>query len=308
MSAPSDHLPSAALVSPPTGCLVCGGTRTVPQFGRGGAPQPISPVSERYRITHSERRRVHAIVRCADCGMVSLPIEFAPPLSYEDAADPYYLDQGAQRVANAHRLLDLIPSGGRLLEIGCACGFLLVAARERGFEARGVEMSAWASAHARAAQGLDVHTGTLESAAVPTGSVDAVVLADVIEHLFDPAATLREIHRVLKRGGRLLLLTPDVGSAMARLFGPRWWGLLDDHYFYFSRQTLQRVLEREGFAIERMSALGRVFPLGHWVFKLAPYSRVLERAATGIVRRLGLENLQISVNLGDQMACVALKK
>jgi hypothetical protein len=105
-----------------------------------------------------------------------------------------------------------------------------------------------------------------------------------------------------------LLLTPDVGSAMARLVGPRWWGLLDDHYFYFSRQTLQRVLEREGFAIERMSALGRVFPLGHWVFKLAPYSRVLERAATGIVRRFGLENLQISVNLGDQMACVALKK
>jgi SAM-dependent methyltransferase len=169
-------------------------------------------------------------------------------------------------------------------------------------------MSAWASAHARDAHGLDVHTGSLESAAVPTGSVDAVVLADVIEHLFDPAATLREIHRVLKPGGRLLLLTPDVGSAMARLVGPRWWGLLDDHYFYFSRQTLQRVLEREGFAIERISALGRVFPLGHWVFKLAPYSRVLERAATGIVRRFGLENLQISVNLGDQMACVALKK
>ncbi len=308
MSATIDQSPAAVRVPTPTACILCGGRHTVPHFGRGGGPLPISPLSERYRITHSERRLVHAIVRCADCGMVSLPIEFAPPLSYEDAADPYYLDQAAQRVANAHRLLNLIPPGGHLLEIGCACGFLLVAARERGFAVQGIEMSAWASAHARDTHRLDVHTGSLESAAVPAASVDAVVLADVIEHLYDPAATLREIHRVLRPGGRLLLLTPDVGSGMARLFGARWWGLLDDHYFYFSRQTLQRVLEREGFAIERISALGRVFPLGHWVFKLAPYSRVLERVATGIVRRFGLENLQISVNLGDQMACVALKK
>ena len=308
MSATIEHPVTVTRVPAAAACIVCGSLRTQPHFRRGGAALPMSPVSERYRITHSERRLVQAIVRCRDCGMVSLPIQFAPPLSYEDAADPYYLEQAPQRIANAHRLLSLIPSGGRLLEIGCACGFLLVAARERGFAVQGVEMSAWASAHAREAHGLDVFTGTLEAAALPDASLDAVVLADVIEHLTDPCATLREIHRVLKPGGRLLLLTPDVGSAMAWIFGSRWWGLLDDHYFYFSRRTLRRVLDREGFAVERLTALGRVFPLGHWVFKLAPYSRVLERAATGIVRRLGLENVQISVNLGDQMACVALKK
>jgi 2-polyprenyl-3-methyl-5-hydroxy-6-metoxy-1,4-benzoquinol methylase len=292
----------------PAACIGCGSVRSVPHFRSRGAAAPISPVSERYRITHSERQLVHAIVRCADCGMVSLPLHHAPPLSYEDAADPYYLEQGPQRIANAHRLLGLLPATGRLLEVGCACGFLLVAARERGFHVQGVELSAWASDYARTTFGLDVKTGTLENLALPAESYDAVVMADVIEHLTDPRRTVRQIHRLLRPGGRLLLLTPDVSSLMARVFGPRWWGLLDDHYFYFSRATLGSLLESEGYAIERITALGRVFPLSHWAFKLAPYSRLLETLATRAVRGLGLERTQISINLGDQMTCVAQKK
>lgn len=307
MSATTSPLSAAARPAVPA-CILCGGTRTAPQYPGSAAALPTSPVSERYRITHSERRLVHGIVRCLECGLVTLPLSYAPPVSYEEAADPYYIEQAPQRIANAHRLLSLVPAGGRLLEIGCACGFLLVAARERGFAVRGVEMSAWASRHARETYGLDVHTGTLESAAIPAASLDMVVMADVIEHLHDPPATIREIHRVLAPGGRLLLLTPDVGSLMARLAGPRWWGLLDDHYFYFSRQTLRRLLEREGFAVERVTALGRVFPLAHWAFKLAPYSRVLEQTVSRAIRALGADQLQISINLGDQMACVAQKK
>lgn len=307
MSAGSSAV-SAVAQAASTACLLCGGTRQVPHFRGPAKALPMSPVSERYRITHSERQLVHALVRCLDCGLVTLPLAYAPPVSYEDAADPYYIEQAPQRIANAHRLLSLVPRGGHLLEIGCACGFLLVAARERGFSVRGVEMSAWASQYARETYGLDVRTGTLEAAALPADSVDVCVMADVIEHLFDPSATLREIHRVLVPGGRLLLLTPDVGSITARLAGSRWWGLLDDHYFYFSRQTLRRLLEREGFAVERLRALGRVFPAAHWAFKLAPYSRALERVASRTLRVLGADQLQISINLGDQMACVAQKK
>jgi len=288
-------------------CMLCGGQRALPQFRSGGTALPNGHTMNGYRITHSERQLVNAIVRCADCGMVSLPLHLAPPVAYADAADPYYLEQPAQRIANAHRLLSLIPVGGRLLEVGCACGFLLVAARERGFTVEGVEMSAWASQHARDAYGLDVRTGTLEGSGFPASSYDAVVMADVIEHLTEPRRTLQAIHRVLRPGGRLLLLTPDVGSALARVLGRRWWGLLDDHYFYFSRQTLRRFLDDEGFAVERIAALGRVFPLSHWIYKLAPYSRALHAALARTTRALRMDGLQISINLGDQMACVARK-
>jgi SAM-dependent methyltransferase len=299
---------AAAAVSTGITCIVCGGTGLQAHFHTTAGPPPRPDSAERYRITHSERRLVQAILRCRDCGMVMLPLSYAPPVSYEEATDPYYLEQAPQRIANAHRLLDLVPRGGRLLEIGCAAGFLLVAARERGFAARGVEMSAWAAAHARDAYGLDVTTGYLERIDLPAGHFDVVVMADVIEHLHDPRRTLQHIHRVLRPGGRLLLLTPDVGSLMARLAGRRWWGLLDDHYFYFSRATLRRLLESEGYAVERLCALGRGFPVAHWLFKIAPYSRRLHRAVDGAARWVGVDRLQVSINLGDQMACVAQKK
>lgn len=307
MSAPSELRQPAAVAEAAT-CMLCGGQRMLPHFGGAAAAPADLRSAQAYRITHSQRQLVSAVVRCADCGLVSLPLHGAAPVAYTDAADPYYLEQSTQRIANAHRLLSLIPAGGRLIDLGCACGFLLVAARERGFFVQGVEMSAWASQHARDAFGLDVRTGTLEAAGLPPASYDAVVLADVIEHLTDPRRTLQAIHRVLRPGGRLLLLTPDIGSALARVLGPRWWGLLDDHYFYFSRQTLRRFLGDEGFVVERISALGRVFPLSHWVFKLAPYSRTLHAALAGATRALRVDALQIPINLGDQMACVARKR
>src|SRR5262249_20591793 len=157
------------------------------------------------------------------CGLVTLPAGAADEAQYEDAADPYYIEQADERIANAGDLLDLLPRGGRLLEIGCACGFLLVAARDRGFAVTGVEMSKWASEHARSQYGLDVRCARLEDLALPADGFDVAVMADVIEHLTEPRRTLAEVRRLLKPGGRLLLLTPDVGSLAARIAGQRWW-------------------------------------------------------------------------------------
>lgn len=289
-------------------CVLCGGVSFTRQFPGARALANGTGAHEPYRITHSERRLLHAIVRCTACGLVTLPRAESTPANYEDAEDPYYVEQAEERVENAGRLLDLVPSRGRLLEIGSACGFLLLAARARGFAVSGVEMSEWASDYARREYDLDVKTGRLEELALPSDFYDVVVMADTIEHLTDPRRTLEEVRRVLAPGGRLLVLTPDIGSAMARIAGQRWWGLLDDHYFYFSRQTLGRLLESEGFGVERIVARGREFRLAHWVFKLKQYNGALHGAAMGVARALGIDAMRVPINLGDQMACVARKK
>ncbi len=293
-------------------CLVCGSEALVPMFGNGTAGPTASRASEKpgaYRITHSPRDLVRAIVRCRECGLGMLPARLrgSTEAAYAEGEDPSYVQQAAERIANADRLLRLVPTGGRLLDVGCACGFLLVAARERGFAVQGIEPSAWATAYARREFGLDVWHGYLEAAPLEPDSFDVVVLADAIEHLPDPRAALRKLHGLLKPGGRLLLLTPDLGSLVARLAGVHWWGLLDDHYHYFDRRTLRRLLADEGFAVERIAALGRQFPLQHWVYKLSQYSPRLQRAAESLLRTTRTDHVRITINLGDQMACTAQK-
>lgn len=289
-------------------CVVCGGTDFVPHFGGSAGGAVAGAAAGGYRITHSQRQFIGALIRCRGCGMVVLPQPWSSLTAYEEGEDPYYTEQAAERIANAHDLLSLVPSGGELLEIGCACGFLLVAARERGFRVAGVEVSAWAAEYAQREYGLPVQTGWVESLALPAEYYDVVVMADTIEHLRDPRATVRRIREVLKPGGRLLLLTPDIGSMVARVAGQRWWALIDDHYFYFSRATLRRLLREEGYEVERMLAFGRRFPLSHWVLKLSQYSKTVSRTLIWVTRGLHLGRIPVPINIGDQMACVARKR
>jgi SAM-dependent methyltransferase len=102
--------------------------------------------------------------------------------------------------------------GARWLDLGCAYGYLVAEARAGGFRAVGVDVSAYALAKvagsAPAAAGC-VARGVLERLPFPDGSFDVVSAFDVLEHVVDPDAALREIHRLLRPGGVLVGATPD---------------------------------------------------------------------------------------------------
>ena len=279
-------------------------------FPRAAALATATPEAP-YRITHSSRRRVGTIRRCRGCGLGVLPQDRGDLAHYVEGHDERFAEQAAVRVRNAERFLQLLPppaTGTTLLDVGCAYGFLLVAARNLGYVPHGVEMSEVAAAYARGSYDLDVVTGSIEDARLVPDSVDVVTLADVIEHLTTPAVVIDRIHGLLKPGGRLLILTPDLESLVARALGRHWWALLDDHYFYFSRYTLPRLLARHGFAVESLRSFGRAFPVHHWVYKLSQYSRSAHRTLDAVVRTVGLAAVQVPVNLGDQMACVARRR
>jgi len=310
LSASAPEALKRAVEPPLERCIVCGGEFFVPIFGNGAVSATGRGQSEVYCITHSRRDLVRSVVRCCGCGLGVLPVALrtVTAATYVEAEDPSYLNQAEERIYNADRLLQLLPVGGRLLDVGCACGFLLVAARQRGFTVQGLEPSLWAAAYARRRFGLPVWQGSLKEAPFEPGSFEAIVLADTIEHLDDPRGAMATAHRWLVSGGRVLLLTPDFGSLVARLAGPHWWGLLDDHYYYFTRPTLRRLLESEGFAVERIAAFGRVFPLSHWLSKVSQYSMRMHSAVQTLTRALRIDQLRLPLNLGDQMACMAQKQ
>lgn len=149
---------------------------------------------------------------------------------------------------------------GRLLEVGSAYGWLLKHARERGWKAQGVELSAEGVAHARSL-GLEVSHGDLHSAHLPDAAFDLVYMGDVLEHVPDCRATLVEVRRVLTPGGHLYLRGPITTHSLARTIGLAIYGacgrvLVEHgppyHLWEFRPRPLARMLEASGLEVVEM--------------------------------------------------------
>ena len=141
-----------------------------------------------------------------------------------------------------------LPARPRLLDVGCALGFMLQEATMAGWEASGIETSPFAARYSAEHTGCRVHTGTLENAALASACFDVVTLMDVIEHVAEPRGLISEIHRILRPGGGLFIVTPNFDSLFVRLYGLRAYGVWpDQHVVYFQPSSLSRLLRDVGF-------------------------------------------------------------
>jgi SAM-dependent methyltransferase len=134
----------------------------------------------------------------------------------------------------------------RILDVGCGTGANLKMLATCG-RAEGVDISPQAVEFCRQ-RGLDsVKLGAIEHLPYESDSFELVTALDVIEHLDDDVAGLREMRRVLRRDGRLLLFVP------AFMF---LWGVQDDVSNHRRRYTLPRLLsavKEAGFSVESAS-------------------------------------------------------
>jgi len=152
-------------------------------------------------------------------------------------------------------LLHAESGGARLLDVGCSSGALLGSARRHGFDVEGVEPAAQAAEYAKST-GLTVFQGYLQDACYPASSFDVVTLMEVIEHLADPSALLKEVWRVLKPNGVFVVGTGNGASWTVRLVGARW-GYFQvaghgGHISFFNPTSLVVLAQRCGFRVERV--------------------------------------------------------
>jgi 2-polyprenyl-3-methyl-5-hydroxy-6-metoxy-1,4-benzoquinol methylase len=186
---------------------------------------------------------------------------------------------------------------GTLLEVGSGLGFFLAVARARGWRASGLEVSAYAAEYARRVLHVDVSCARLEAQTFPLGSFDACVLLDVIEHFADPLSALRICHGLMAADGVLVVATPNVGSAVARLMGARWEDLrrITEHLYLFSRQTLRKMLRRAGFEVLGCRQYGRYFTIGQVLRRAAIYQPALSSGLLRVSQKLGLDEKRMYV-------------
>ncbi len=231
------------------------------------------------------------IVQCDSCGLIFnavMPLEeelasiyteeyFTSKDSLQYGYTNYLADRGNIVKTARRRLKDIekLRPSGSLLDVGCAFGFFMDVARERGWTVRGVEISEFAAEYAIGELGLDVVNHSADSWEYQTRSYDVITMWDLIEHLQDPAGTLVKLAGALKEDGILVLSTPDVESLPARLMGEKWlgWQLRNEHLYYFSHSTLERMLESAGLEVVRRMQIGKHVNFDLFADRLALYGK-----------------------------------
>jgi 2-polyprenyl-3-methyl-5-hydroxy-6-metoxy-1,4-benzoquinol methylase len=262
-----------------------------------------------YLISGSEYGKHLDIYRCLRCGVVfedmSLVREKIANF-YQDLHDQAYEDERQNRTLAFKRIVSKIrefkPSG-KLLDVGCATGSLLVEARNSGYDVYGIEPSSWASEIARKKYNLNVVAGCIEEKDFPREYFDIVTLIDVIEHLYEPKLALQKISRLIKEKGLICVVTPNIESFTARIFGEKWWHIRPSHFCYFPPKTMNALLKATGFEIIFLRTY-------KWYFSFSYlFQRVLRLLS--FQRRLNFEilkKLTVGINLRDSMEVYAIKK
>lgn len=265
------------------------------------------------------RAQSQQIVRCKACGLL-----YANPRTGElddvlvARHDPTFLPQMLQREHDPRMdkeslqvrdyagtrdfLSRLFPERGRLVEIGCGLGFLLDYFRRDGWQVEGVDPDRLMASHAERALALVVSATTLQQAGLREGAFDVVLMMNVIEHLHDPAATLRDVHRLLKPGGVLVVETPRLDNWTARLFGARERNLAcEGHVFFFTTRTLAALARQAGLAVLRCDAVGRSLTADRLLWQAGLMSRLppLQRLLHVVSRACRLDAVRLTINLRD---------
>lgn len=269
-------------------CLVCGGKRLHYDFSLG-----------KYRVEE-----------CADCGLMRLNPQ---PTDAElaDIYHPNYFAFGDDVEGQAHaselksrtadHYLDLLesyiraPLSGSLLEVGCGTGDLLARAAARGLSVTGIEYYAKfaEAASSRLGDRGEVIRGDISQLAGSGQRFDFIMFADVLEHVRDPRAFLRDVHALLREDGVAVAIVPSLDSASAKFMKSSWMEFKPEHLWYFSSPTLSRLLRDEGFGTLIVKPAKKTLSFDYIAehfdrYPVQPYSwfiQLLRKVLPGFVKR-----------------------
>ncbi|MFI7060387.1 class I SAM-dependent methyltransferase [Kribbella sp. NPDC050124] len=240
----------------------------------------------------------YEIQECAACGLVQLvptPTPETLRALYEgssyfdgDGGSGYseYESQEGEYLAtfreDVRRIAEFVPSG-RVLEVGCGYGYFLQCAEDAGYDVYGIDLSPTAIKVASERFPGRVFCGTLEEVPeIHEQQYDVIFGSHLIEHVTEPGAFLESASRLLRPGGVIVLVTPNIKSLLARVSGRRWVSFkIPEHVSYYDPTTIAELLRRTGLSVLAVDAAYQYYALpfvaGRLRELLHPVSRLIPR-------------------------------
>lgn len=273
----------------------------------------------------------YSVYRCQNCNHYYVHPQPSTENLSEMYAKNYYLDgeptgfqkhlsDGSEEAFRSIKELCLkIKPNGKLLDIGASYGTFLSIMSAAGYEVEGIELSPGAVRYANEVTKVKVSEGTLETHNFAPDSFDIVSINNVLEHIPNPIRTIEQIYQILKPGGFVLIIVPNVIFALPFLkwnillkgrqfqFNPKakFSGLTMDfqalthfdipvHLHFFSPKTLSRLLKNTGF--KRVN-LFNAFPVHNPEDKLKTVIKHLVFSASNFIRFITFRKIIISYSL-----------
>ncbi|NVO31554.1 class I SAM-dependent methyltransferase [Hymenobacter sp. P5342] len=144
----------------------------------------------------------------------------------------------------------LVPARGKLFDYGCGTGHFLAAAKADGWQVAGWEPNPGAREEASRRVGQPIGRAGLVD--FQEASFDAITLWHVLEHVHELNDTLRQLIRLLRPGGTLVIAVPNVESLDAQHYGPDWAAYdVPRHLYHFSPKTMKLLLKKHRLQVEQ---------------------------------------------------------
>lgn len=271
----------------------------------GAADQAACQLCLGKRLALLAERGSQRLLRCFECGgifvspqpdPIAIAVHFQEPELDEEALQRRFEQNRENVLAKVASYVARRRTGGRIVDVGCATGlFLRRFFRREEWESWGIDLNL---AEVRCAQknGVRTYHGTLREACFDDSFFDVVTVLDAFYYFPHPEEELSEVRRSLKPDGLLVIELPlatsriwGASTALGRLLKGRRKSLLDtsDHLYYFTPQSISRLLQRCGFRVDsifrlpgnRQETLRRRMVFGAYYF----ISAFLERVSGGAI-------------------------
>jgi ubiquinone/menaquinone biosynthesis C-methylase UbiE len=256
----------------------------------------------------------YKLSRCLRCGMVWDP---SPPQKLETIyTEEYFINDNPKggyanyfegmainRMTFYERIKRInkkVSRKEKMLDVGSALGDSLEEAKKLGWKKlSGVELSQYALNKSRK-KGIDINLGTLNDVKFPSDYFDVVTVQDVIEHIKYPVKEINEIYRILKPGGFVFLVTPDIDGLWAKLLKDKWYHYKPkEHIMYFSQKTIRKLLKNAEFKNVETRRTYHIMSLEYILNRLRYYSPWFFSVLLGLIKNSFFGKFSFKVYAGE---------